>query len=271
MSAVVYIFFLSIMFLLFAIYDFGKSDMDSYKNKKTSEPPEIKLLDKEFIVKINKDLSVYVNAEQWRTKLNTYPRSHHFIGQIPMNLKITQPKKNLKILNVYHTEHLDYMNSFKFIISLKNKTLKQEYQLEFYNPQLEYLNDLVYVRVTDISNLKPNGYNERTLMTPQENYKFMTKNPIEYYFNQYGMECAKNMHYDFCLGINPITNQHIYLSTETVFNSQNLEISAIYNSSKYGGLRIEWRMVGNSIKDWQKIDAKIFEVLETLNVETSPK
>lgn len=271
MSAVVYIFFLSIMFLLFAIYDFGKSDMDSYKNKKTSEPPEIKLLDKEFIVKINKDLSVYVNSEQWRTKLNTYPRSHHFIGQIPMNLKLTLPKKNLKSLNIYHTEHLDYMNSFKFIISLKNKTLKQEYQLEFYNPQLEYLNDLVYVRVTDISNLKPNGYNERTLMTPQENYKFMTKNPIEYYFNQYGMECAKNMHYDFCLGINPITNQHIYLSTETVFNSQNLEISAIYNSPKYGGLRIEWRMVGNSIQDWQKIDAKIFEVLETLNVETSPK
>lgn len=228
-------------------------------------------MDKEFIVKINKDLSVYVNAEQWRTKLNTYPRSHHFIGQIPMNLKLTLPKQNLKSLNIYHTEHLEHLNSFKFIMSLKNETLKQAYQLEFYNPQLEYLDNLVYVRVTDISNLQPNGYNEHTLMTPQENYKFMIKNPIKYYFNQYGMECAKNMHYDFCLGINPITKQYIFLSTDTVFNSQNLEISAIYNSPKYGGLRVEWRMIGNSIQDWQKIDAKIWEILDALNVATSLK
>lgn len=83
--------------------------------------------------------------------------------------------------------------------------------------KVESLDDLVYVRITDISNLKPNRHNQHTLMFLQENYKYLTKgNPVNYYFNQCGMECAKNMHYIFVLVSIQYTSTYLFKYKEMI-------------------------------------------------------
>lgn len=222
----------------------------------------------EFILGINHNLYIYINSEDWKPNLNKSPHIHLFVGQIPIDFKPNKPENKPDGLKFYkNTDEKYSTSSMEFVLSLKNTKINNDYQIGFYDKNPNYADDLVYVRITDISDLMPNGHNEITLMSPQERYNDITsKIEVNYKFNQYGMECSNTMHYDFCLGTNPYTNEQIYLYTNKNINGKYIDVEAFYNSNKYGRLRIEWRVTGTSIKDWQVIDTKIWEILNTLNV-----
>lgn len=222
----------------------------------------------EFVLGINQNLHIYINSADWKPNLNTSPHIHLFVGQIPINFKPVKPENKSNDIKFYQNTDEKYStSSMEFIVSLKNTQINDDYQISFYDKNPNYSDDLVYVRITDISDLTPNGHNEIALMSPQERYNDITsKIEVNYKFNQYGMECSNTMHYDFCLGTNPHTDEQIYLYTNQNINRKDVDIEAFYNSNKYGRLRIEWRITGTSIKDWQVIDSKIWEILKTLNV-----
>lgn len=267
---------LLILFSLFALL-LGTCEYVYHDDKKTkqsnpvpaaAEPVRVKFLEDEFILKVNDDLSLYIDGKKWQPKLNQSPHIHHFIGQIPIDFKPVKPKKSFNDLKIYHS----YDKSMSFMLSLKNQTIKHNYQRSYHDNLVgvdeDTADNWVFVQINDISDAQPNGYNHKILMSPQEWYQYITKEiKVNYYFNQYGMKCADTMHYIFCLGVNPQTNQQISLVMRQALNQEPVEIEASYNSPKYGGrLRIEWRMAGHSIKDWQKIDTKIWAVLESLNI-----
>lgn len=272
---------LLILFSLFALL-LSACDYVNHDDKKTKpsnpaptspEPVRVKILEDEFILKVNYKLLLYIDGKKWRPQLNQSPSTHHFIGQIPIDFKPVKPKKSFNDLKIYHGTSTDGDNAvMSFMLSLKNQTIKHNYQKSYYDNWVrvddDTVDNLVFVNIIDMSDVKPNGYNERILMSPQEEYQYITKAiKVNYYFNQYGMTCADTMHYIFCLGVNPQTNQQIYLVMRQALNQEPVEIEASYNSPKYGGrLRIEWRMAGHSIKDWQKIDTKIWAVLESLKI-----
>lgn len=268
---------LLILFSLFSLL-LSACDYVNHDDKKTKqsnpvptspEPVRVKILEDEFILKVNYKLLLYIDGKKWRPKLNQSPSIHHFIGQIPIDFKPVKPKKSFNDLKIYHTTNNTYStygNALSFILSLKNQTIKHNYKIRHYVDisRLDYIDDLVFVTITDMSDT---GYKKGRLMSPQEEYQDITnKFKVNYYFNQYGMTCADTMHYIFCWGINPQTNQQIHLVVDKSLNQEPVVIKARYNSPKYAGLRIEWEMVGNSIKDWQKIDTKIWALLESLKI-----